>query len=177
MMIIVSVLSVMGGHDDLPPSRQRRAASEWRAPHVARCLFCRAKIRCAHCWSLAASSGMSERVILVCGEVEWSGWIPWTLIPQFKTPRGPGVYEVVYENDPDGQRLQIGETIHLGEHLRKNLFRDRRHMAVGGRIKANEDVTQLLVRWAETENYRAVKSELKGRHLATFGRLPKYMKR
>lgn len=121
-------------------------------------------------------------MILRSEEIEWGSWMPWTSIPQIDIPQMPGVYEVVYRDDTDGERLTIGETIHLREHLRKNLFRDTRHIkgdgktiAVGGKIKANEDVTLLLVRWAETENHHAVKSELKDLHFRRFGRLPKHM--
>lgn len=85
------------------------------------------------------------------------------------------MYEVVYRDDLDGERLQIGEAIKLHEHVLKYLFRDRRLKAVGGKIKAAEDVEQLLVRWAETENYRAVKSELMRLHLERFGRRPKHV--
>lgn len=71
------------------------------------------------------------------------------------------MYEVVYKDDPDGERLQIGEAIDLSKHVREYLFRDRKLKAVGGKIKASEDVTRLLVRWAETGNHHSVKSELK----------------
>lgn len=101
----------------------------------------------------------------------------WTCISRLDIPLGPGVYEVVYKDDVDGLRLQIGETIHLHEHLRKNLVADPRNLAVGGRIKANEDVMRLLVRWAETVNHSAVKSELMDLHVGRFGRRPKHVLR
>lgn len=120
---------------------------------------------------------MSNRISLRSGEIEWDRWVPWNSIPRLDIPLGPGVYEVVYEDEPDGERLQIGETKQLGKHLRECLVGDRRLKAVGGKIKANEDVNQLLVRWAEIENYRAAKSELKSSYIRRFGRLPKYMLR
>lgn len=117
---------------------------------------------------------MDQRATLASGEIEWGRWVSWTSIPGIELPAGPGVYEVVHEDEPNGERLQIGEAIHLGKHLRKYLFRDPRLSAVGGKIKAAENVGQLLVRWAETDNYHEVKSELKNLHLRRFGRLPKY---
>jgi hypothetical protein len=118
---------------------------------------------------------MSDHVTLTSGEIEWGSWVPWTSIPEIDIPLGPGVYEVVYRDDLDGERLQIGEAIKLHEDVLKYLFRYRDLKAVGGRIKAAEDVEQLLVRWTETENHHAVKSELMRLHLERFGRLPKHV--
>jgi hypothetical protein len=96
-------------------------------------------------------------VSLRSGEIEWVGWVAWASIRELDLPVGTGVYEVVYNYDPDGERLQIGEAIKLDKHLKNYLVGDPKLRAVGGRIKANEDVTQLLVHWAETENQHAVK--------------------
>lgn len=98
---------------------------------------------------LALSHAIGDRTILTSGEIEWGNWVPWTSIPQIDIPLGPGVYGIVYKDDPGGERLQIGEAIDLGKHVREYLFRDRRLKAVGGKIKANEDVTRLLVRWSD----------------------------
>jgi hypothetical protein len=120
---------------------------------------------------------MSNRLSLSSGEIEWSSWAPWTSIPKIYIPEGPGVYEVVYGEDRDGERLQIGETKILRSHLRKSLLGDKRHergdgrvISVGGKIQASEDVRLLVVRWAETGNYHAVRAELERR----YGRVPKY---
>jgi hypothetical protein len=110
--------------------------------------------------------------------LEWSEGVAWTSIPYIAEiiPEGPGVYEVVRQSQPDGVRLQIGKTIHLRQHLLGNLLGDLRDTAVGGRIMAEEDVTYLLVRWAETEKHHAVKGELVKRHLRRFGCYPEYDK-
>jgi hypothetical protein len=119
---------------------------------------------------------MGYRVMLGGGEIEWSDWAPWTSIPYISEviPEGPGVYEVARKGQADGKRLQIGKTIHLRVHLLDNLLGDTRESAVGGRIMAHEDVTYLLVRWAEIEKHHAAKRELVNLHLAQFGCYPEY---
>jgi hypothetical protein len=119
---------------------------------------------------------MSNRMMLGGGMIEWSDWVPWTSIPYITEiiPEGPGVYEVVRKSQADGKRLQIGKTIRLRVHLPDNLLGDLRESAVGGRIMAHEDVTHLLVRWAETQKHHATKRELVNLHLAQFGCYPEY---
>ncbi len=118
---------------------------------------------------------MADHAAPASGALEWSNWVAWVSVPDQNAPVESGVYGVVRRGETDGVRLHIGETIHLHHHLLRNLLGDKRPTAVGGRIMANEDVTQLLVRWTETVDHHAAKTELINRHLKAFGRYPEYM--
>ena len=48
----------------------------------------------------------------------------------------------------------------------------------GSRLQSgDEDLSQVLVRWAVTDGPAAAEEELHRRHIATFGHLPKYTSR
>ena len=45
----------------------------------------------------------------------------------------------------------------------------------GEKIRAKENTSKILVRWAITDRNAAVEEELHKRHLRKFGKLPKYV--
>ncbi|MGH9861982.1 MAG: hypothetical protein ACRD35_01015, partial [Candidatus Acidiferrales bacterium] len=88
--------------------------------------------------------------------------------------RKPGVYEV--KTFDAEERLTIGKASNLRQRVKQGLVKGKTKHSTGKRIGGAEDVSHLLVRWAETDRPAAVEEELHLRHIARFGRLPKYTK-
>jgi hypothetical protein len=112
-------------------------------------------------------------------ELLWSKWTEWNdlandINPKTKPPRKkPGVYEArLYD---DEKRLIIGKAPNLKRRIIRGLIRGTRSHANGKRIRADEDTSKIVVRWACTDRPTAVKKELHKRHLNKFGVLPKYV--
>jgi hypothetical protein len=113
--------------------------------------------------------------------LEWSPWHPWRDLAVdgrtggIEIPNGrPGVYEVRRVADASGHRLTIGKTSDLGSRIRKGLVRGTAKHSSGTRIRAQEDVAGLEVRWAETSWPAAVEEELHRLYRERFGSLPEY---
>jgi hypothetical protein len=84
----------------------------------------------------------------------------------------PGVYEARLKRD--GRRLTIGRAKSLGPRILYGLIRGTTRHEAGRKIRENEDVTKVLVRWAFTDRPAAAEEELHHRHFQKWGRLPKY---
>jgi len=114
--------------------------------------------------------------------LDWREWIPWD---DFKidvrygggvrVPTEPGVYEVKYRDDEN--RLHIGKASDLRMRIKQGLVKGTVPHSAGERIRAREDVSRIVVRWAVTDRPAAVEEELHKRHRAKFGKLPKYTQR
>ena len=115
--------------------------------------------------------------------LKWSDWISWDdlkidarqgggiIVPNYI----PGVYEA---KDKDGEeRLDIGSTYDLRMRIKQGLVKGKSPHSAGSNIRANEDVSKLVVRWAVTNRPRAAEEELHRRYESKFGKLPKYTKR
>lgn len=103
----------------------------------------------------------------------WSDWTPWPNILGQKggqIPKHPGVYEV--KNLDSGNILTIGKTDNLHRRVQKALVQGKHLHSAGTRIRAVEDVTRLVVRWAVTDRPAAAEEELHRLHIQQFGRLP-----
>ena len=114
-------------------------------------------------------------------ELRWSEWYPWNDIKEdarsggIKIPNGiPGVYEVRYADSEE--RLTIGRAADLRMRVRQGLVKGKTKHSSGKAIRANEDVSRLVVRWAATERPSAAEEELHKRYLERFGKMPKYTK-
>jgi len=114
--------------------------------------------------------------------LEWSDWIPWDDLKAdaryggVKVPNGvPGVYEAKY-GDSD-ERLTIGETGDLRRRIKEHLVRGKGRSTSGEGIRAQEDVSKIVVRWVITDRRAVAQAALHERHVERFGRLPKYVKR
>ena len=115
-------------------------------------------------------------------ELEWSNWFPWNDLKKdarkkdgIKVPnKKPGVYEAKCRDAEE--RLDIGKSADLRHRIKEGLLRGKGPHSTGGRIRANEDVSRIVVRWAITDRPAAVEEELHKRHLDKFGKLPKYVK-
>ena len=112
--------------------------------------------------------------------LDWSEWYPW---PRFlkdartdplavDVPSAPGVYEARY---CDGnERLTIGRASDLRLRVKQGLVKGKLPHSAGKRIRASADTARIVVRWAVTDRPAAVEEELHAKHIAAFGRLPRY---
>lgn len=114
--------------------------------------------------------------------LEWSEWVAWDDLKVdarhgggVKVPnQKPGVYEVKYADAEE--RLTIGKASNLRMRIKQGLVKGKARHSTGKRIRANEDVSRIVVRWAVTDRPAAVEEELHRRYRAKFGRLPKHVK-
>ena len=91
-------------------------------------------------------------------------------------PDEPGVYEVAGDSR-DGSRLYIGRAADLKSRVCYALIVEKPPHPAGQKIRENEDLAQLSIRWAVTDRPAAVEEELHRRHIETYGRWPKYTMR
>jgi hypothetical protein len=110
--------------------------------------------------------------------LEWSEWRAWNDLKVgakyeggVTIPQVAGVYEVKYADDD--RQLTIGKTFSLRRRIKRQLVRGKSHSS-GKKIRANEDVSRIVVRWATTDRRAAAEEELHKKHKAKFGDLPKY---
>lgn len=127
---------------------------------------------------------MGEQTRLEIGTIilEWSPWTPWRDV--LLDNRGgagvsipnhvPGVYEVRYADHQAGERLHIGRASDLRMRIRQGLVKGAVPRSTGKRIRQDEDVSRLVIRWAVTEKPGAAEEELHNRYRQEFGRLPGY---
>ncbi len=85
----------------------------------------------------------------------------------------PGVYEVRYV-DADDERLHIGKASDLRWRIRQGLVKGKAPHSTGKRIRAMEDVSRLVVRWAVTDRPACAEEELHREYCTKFGVLPTY---
>lgn len=114
-------------------------------------------------------------------QLEWGDWIPWDDLEVdarrggIKVPnRIPGVYEVKYRDAEE--RLTIGKAADLRMRIKQGLVKGKTPHSAGDKVRAKEDVSKIVVRWAITNRPAAVEEEMHKRHLNRFGKLPKYVK-
>jgi hypothetical protein len=108
----------------------------------------------------------------------WSRWERWEHVAEYGAAildlplDESGVYEVRLEGSEE--RLTIGRATNLRQRILHGLIRGGSPHEAGRKIRDQEDVRQVVVRWAVTDRPAAAEEELHRRHLATFGHLPKY---
>ena len=113
-------------------------------------------------------------------ELRWSAWHRWEDVARddrgaggVQIPEGiSGVYEAKLEGEKE--RLVIGKAADLWARVRLALVRGSVRHDAGGKIRANEDLSQVRVRWAVTDRPSAAEEELHKQHQRRFGRMPKY---
>jgi len=124
---------------------------------------------------------MEEEIIDIPSvTLRWSDWVHWDEIKKdarkggIKIPnKKPGVYEAKYEDSEE--RLTIGKASDLRRRVRQGLVKGKTQHSAGEKIRANEDTSRIVVRWAITDRPATVEEELHKRHLNKFGTLPKYV--
>jgi hypothetical protein len=129
---------------------------------------------------------VGEQSVLEIGVIalEWSEWTPWpNLVADNRGGAGvsipnqvPGVYEVRVSGANGSERLYIGKAGDLRLRVRQGLVKGKIPHPGGTRIRAQEDVARLLVRWAVTGRPAAAEEELHQAYRRKFGRPPAYVK-
>jgi excinuclease UvrABC nuclease subunit len=111
--------------------------------------------------------------------LEWSEWSSWNELMEdarsggIRIPNGkPGVYEARLKNNIE--RLTIGKASDLRMRIRQGLIKGKTQHSSGKRIRSNEDINNIEIRWAETDRPSATEEELHRQYLARFGKWPKY---
>ena len=111
--------------------------------------------------------------------LEWSAWAGWNELMEdarsggIRIPNGkPGVYEARLKHNLE--RLTIGKASDLRMRIRQGLIKGKTQHSAGKRIRANEDIDNIEIRWAETNRPSAVEEELHKQYLARFGKWPEY---
>ena len=115
--------------------------------------------------------------------LDWSTWVAWNdLKLDARSPGGvtvpnkvPGIYEVRCKHAQE--RLHIGRASNLRMRVKRGLVKGKVPHSTGKRIRASEDVSRIVVRWAVTGRPAAAEEELHRQHRAEFGRLPKHTRR
>ena len=128
---------------------------------------------------LDAILGMEIELLAVAIDLEWEWWEWWDDIERndmtgegVSIPHCAGVYEVkVYGEDP---LLYIGRASNLQMRVKHGLVKGSSEHPAGDKIRANEDLSRVCVRWARTDRPAAAEEELHRRHVLRFGAMPKY---
>lgn len=109
--------------------------------------------------------------------LEWTDWKEWNYLKaDARTHRGasvpprPGVYEARLKSSRN--RLTIGRSSNLRFRVKQALLKGK--TAAGEKIRRDEDVSAIVIRWARTDRPAAAEEELHKRHKAQFGSLPKH---
>jgi hypothetical protein len=113
--------------------------------------------------------------------LEWSDWFSWDDLKVdarygsgVNVPNdAPGVYEVKYKDSEE--RLTIGKASNLRMRIKQGLVKGKVPHSSGERIRANEDTSRIVVRWAVTSRPAAVEEDLHQRYQNRFDALPKYV--
>jgi hypothetical protein len=127
---------------------------------------------------------MGEQTVLEIGTImlDWSEWVSWTEVSADN--RGgagvsipnkvAGVYEVRSADNDGDERAYIGKAGDLRLRVRQGLVKGKLPHSGGKRIREQEDVSRLAIRWAVTDRPAAAEEELHRAHRARFGCLPRY---
>jgi len=115
--------------------------------------------------------------------LEWSEWVEWNELKinarqskEVRMPPGvPGVYEAKYVEIETAELLTIGKASDLRMRVKQGLVKGKTPHSAGDKIRAGEDTSRIIVRWAVTERPSAVEEELHKRYQAKFKKMPKYV--
>ncbi len=125
----------------------------------------------------------TQRLEIPAIVLNWTPWYAWDQIASASMSKngaaissGPGVYEVA-NNSGSPLRLTVGKAVNLDRRIREQLVLGRGKHSTGTRIRAAEDPSKLVVRWAETDRPCAAEEELHIRYRAQYKCLPLYTKR
>lgn len=113
-------------------------------------------------------------------ELQWSEWFSWDMLKLdarkdgIKIPnKVSGVYEAKYLDE--NERLTIGKASDLRFRVRQGLVKGKTSHSAGENIRAKEDTSKIIVRWAVTDRPACAEEELHRRHRDKFGKLPRYV--
>ena len=125
----------------------------------------------------------TQRINIPTIILNWSEWYAWKNLELdvrsnqngVRVTVNPGVYEA--RHNTSEERLTIGKASNLRMRVKQGLVKGKVPHSSGKKIRASEDVTSIVIRWAETDRQSAVEEELHKLYANKFGRLPKYTKR
>jgi len=128
---------------------------------------------------------MGEQTVLEIGTIklDWSDWVPWRDVSADNRAGAgvsipnmiAGVYEVRSVDNETDDRIYIGKAGDLRLRVRQGLVKGKLPHSGGRRIREQEDVSRLVIRWAVTSRPAAAEEELHRAYRARFGRLPTYV--
>lgn len=110
--------------------------------------------------------------------VAWYAWERWEDIAEHGVAiigipkNSSGIYEARIVGAKE--RLTIGRASDLRTRILHGLIRGSMPHPAGDKIRADEDLAQVEVRWALTSRPAAIEEELHQRHVERFGYLPKH---
>ncbi len=111
--------------------------------------------------------------------LEWTEWTNFESIENIDKdllPKKEGVYEVKLKQDDI--MLTIGKSTNLRKRIRRGLVLGKVSHSTGKLIRKNEDISDVVVRWALTEKCCAVEEELHTQYKRDHNnQLPRYTKR
>ena len=114
--------------------------------------------------------------------LNWCPWVSWNTLTAdgrrlggANIPSKPGVYEAKFVEAKDS--LHIGRTDNLRRRVKQGMVKGKIPHSAGERIRAVEDVSRIVVRWAETDRQVEVEAELHKEHVRRFGALPRHDRR
>src|SRR5262245_4419543 len=104
----------------------------------------------------------------------WSDWSSWFDLKEgrIRPPKLSGVYEARLS---DGEVLTIGRASNLDSRVCQALVKGVLPHSAGDKIRAEEDLTKVQVRWQVTEDPEGLERALHAEHLRLYGKLPKYV--
>ena len=113
--------------------------------------------------------------------LRWSDWTSWDSLKIDARGEGgvrvpnktSGVYEAKYADGDE--RLTIGKAADLRMRIKQGLVKGKVPHSAGEKIRAQEKTSRIVIRWAKTDRPAATEEELHKRHVAQFGKLPKYV--
>jgi hypothetical protein len=123
---------------------------------------------------------VSQRIVIPPLVLDWSEWVAWNdLLLDARRPgvvkvpnRRPGVYEARYSGDE--RRLTIGKATDHRMRVKQGLVKGKTPHSAGRNIRASEDTSKIVVRWAVVDRPACVEEELHRLHRERFGGLPKH---
>jgi hypothetical protein len=123
---------------------------------------------------------MKEEIIIPTFYLDWSDWFSWNSITEkgklgsAHIPSKPGVYEARLIGSEE--LLTIGRGSDLYRRIREGLVKGILPHSTGKRIRNEEDVSKIEIRWAITDRPCACEEELHIRYQKQHGKLPKHTK-
>jgi hypothetical protein len=125
----------------------------------------------------------TQTIVIPPVVLRWSAWHSWNTIAAdarttggISIPHEPGIYEARHADVYTGERLQIGRASSLRFRVKGGLVKGGVPHSAGRSIRANEDVTGIVIRWAVTDRPAAVEEEVHKQYHRAFGILPMYTK-
>ncbi len=124
---------------------------------------------------------MQQTILIPKIVLQWSAWTRWGEIEKGARGGGAsipigtsGVYQVRHADAREC--LTIGKASDLRMRVRQGLVKGTVPHSTGIKIRASEDTSTIVMRWAITDRPAAAEEELHRQYKARFGKFPKHTK-